>query len=286
MVFREPSVAEYWLVLGDMHTGSEVAPMPDWVDVKLLSGEVRTIYPNDGQRALNKVWKDMVENLPPLTGVIVNGDCCDGNNRKSIGRGCWTTDLRCQVEACAEMLKPVMAHLKHPSNAYFSQGSEYHVVDDRPLDQAVADKLGAHYQAEHIIPMLGGDFRVQVHHYLSGGLGNWMYLPTAPARDQMLLALNSDPMEYGDINWVIRSHKHHYTNVQFSAYSGVTVTPSWQGKTEFAVRKGLISVPKIGYCLLKLYDDGTAQMRPYLTRALRPCKEAPVAYGDTEIAEA
>ncbi|MFA5312945.1 MAG: hypothetical protein WC375_06495 [Methanomassiliicoccales archaeon] len=276
MTYREPKVAEYWLILSDLHVGSEVAPMPPKVEQTLLNGDKRTITPNPAQAAINKVWHEMEKNLPPLTGIIINGDGCDGNNRKSIGRGAWTTDLRTQVRACAELLQPVVAKLKHPGNLYMTQGSEYHVVDDRPLDQAVCDALGGQYQAEHVIPMLHGDFRVQVHHYLSGGLGNWQYLPTAPARDQMLMAVNSDPMEYGDINWVIRSHKHHYTNVQFSAYSGVTVTPSWQGKTEYAVRKGLVSVPKIGYCILKLYDDGTAVMRPFLTRAIKPCREATV----------
>jgi hypothetical protein len=43
-----------------------------------------------------------------------------------------------------------------------------------------------------------------------------------------------------------------------------------------------VAVPKIGYCLLKLYDDGTANMTPYLTRVMAPCKDAPMAYDGGE----
>ena len=278
MTYKEPKVEEYWLGIGDVHTGSEVAPMPEKVEVKLLSGETRRITPNSAQVQLNAVWDAMIKNLPPLTGVIVNGDCCDGPNKKSNGRGAWTVDLRAQVQACAELLKPIKKHMKRPSNWYFTLGSEYHVVDDRPLDEAVCDLIGGHYQAEQIVPMLHGDFRVQAHHVITGSLGNWTYLPTAPARDHMLIALQNAEKEYGQIDWVIRSHRHMYTSVRFGAHQGVTILPGWQGKTEFVVRKGGVVVPKLGYCILKLYEDGTANMTPFLTRVLAPCKDAEVEY--------
>ena len=278
MSYKEPRVEEYWLCTGDPHTGSEVAPMPKGVEIKLLSGETRHITPNSAQIELNHVWDDMVRDLPPLTGVIVNGDCCDGPNKKSNGRGVWTSDLRAQVLACAELLKPIKKHMKCPSNWYFTLGSEYHVVDDRPLDEAVCDQLGGHFQAEQIVPMLRGEFRVHAHHVIPGSMGNWTYLPTAPARDHMLIALQNAEKEYGDISWVVRSHRHMYTSVRFGAHQGVTILPGWQGKTEYAVRKGAVMVPKLGYCILKIYEDGTAHMVPYLTRVLTPCKDAEVEY--------
>ena len=77
--------------------------MPEEVVVKLLSGDTRVIGPNEAQVKLNAKWGEMIDGLPNLTGVIVNGDTCDGNNRKSIGRGDWTTDLKVQALACAEM---------------------------------------------------------------------------------------------------------------------------------------------------------------------------------------
>jgi hypothetical protein len=280
--YREPSVAEYWLCLGDMHVGSEVAPMPRKVSVTLVNGDRRTIEPNEAQMKLNAVWEGMAANLPPLTGVIVNGDSCDGNNRKGGGRGTWTNDLRIQAQACADLLRQVQRRMRSPENIYFSLGSEYHVVDDRPLDQYVCDLVGGHYSQELLIPMLRGEFRVHAHHYISGSLGNWTYLPTAPARDHMLMELYSDPLEYGEVNWEFRSHRHIYTSVRFGAHSGVTVLPGWQGKTEFAVRKGIVSVPKIGWCILKLYEDGTAAVVPYLTRVLQPCRVAPVSYEGAE----
>jgi hypothetical protein len=277
-MYREPKVKEIWLGLGDIHSGSEIAPIPDEVSVDLLVGGHRTILPNPNQVLINECWKDMLSNLPRLTGVIVNGDSCDGTNRKGAGKGNWTTDLKAQVLACADLLKPIKRRLKAPSNIYFTLGSEYHVVDDRPLDQAVCDELGGHYQAEQVIPMLQGDFRVQVHHVISGSLGNWTYLPTAPARDHMLVALQNADKEYGNIKWVIRSHRHYYTDGRFGAHRGFTILPGWQGKTEYNVRKGHLVVPKLGYCLLKLYDDGSANMVPFLTRVLKPCQDAEVEY--------
>ena len=108
--------------------------------------------------------------------------------------------------------------------------------------------------------------------------GSWQYLTTAPARDDMLMELYSDPLEYGKVNWKLRSHRHVYTTVSFTAASGATVLPGWQGKTEFLVRKGIITAPKIGYCILKVYEDGTASMNPHLARVLQPCKRAEVSY--------
>jgi hypothetical protein len=283
MTYKEPKVEEYWLCLGDIHVGSEVAPMPPRAEVELLNGDTRVITPNAVQRKFNGAWNHMVENLPKLMGVVLNGDLCDGPNRKNGGRGIWTTDLRAQVGACIELLKPIKARMTHPKNWYGTLGSEYHTVDDRPLDQAVCEGLGGHHQAEQIIPMMKGEFRVHAHHVISGSLGNWTYLPTAPARDHMLIALQNDKLEYGDIDWVLRSHRHQYTSVRFGAHQGVTILPGWQGKTEFVVRKGGVAVPKIGYCLLKLYDDGTANMTPYLTRVIAPCKDAPVAYDGSEV---
>ena len=276
--YKEPEVEEYWLCLGDTHCGSEVAPMPKRVEVTLTTGDKRTITPNEAQKKLNVKWEEMLGQLPPLTGVIVNGDSCDGNNRKSVGRGTWTTDLKVQAHACADLLRPITRRMRNPENFYFTLGSEYHVVDDRPLDQNVCDLLGGHNQAEHVIPMLKGDFRVHAHHHISSSSGSWQYLTTAPARDHMLMELNRDAQEYGDINWVLRSHRHIYTEIRFGASRGGTILPGWQGKTEFAVRKGLVSVPKVGYCLLKVYEDGTATVVPYLWRVLQPCKQAVVSY--------
>lgn len=38
MIYREPEVAEYRLILSDVHRGSEVAQMPPKVEQELLTG--------------------------------------------------------------------------------------------------------------------------------------------------------------------------------------------------------------------------------------------------------
>jgi hypothetical protein len=275
-LFYEPSVSEYWLCTNDLHVGSKCAPIPKKVKTKLLNGEEETITPNPVQKVINKAWDEMIENLPPLTGIILNGDLCDGPNRKGLGKGEWTTDLRTQVKACAELLRPAQKKLKKPSNIYVSQGSEYHVIDDRPLDQAVADELGGHYQPELLIPALKGDYRIQAHHVIGGGMGAWQYRTTSLARDHMLMELNNAEMEYGDLNCILRAHAHYSITIEFSPNKLAAICPPWQAKTEFAVKKGMVNVPRLGYSLLKIYEDGTGHIVHYTQKLVRPCKEMAV----------
>lgn len=102
--YVEPRIEEYWLVGGnDLHCGSVMAPMPERVEMELPNGEVEVRTPNPVQAQLNAYWKEMLESLPPLTGVIVNGDVCEGPNRKEYGKELWTQNLKVQVQAAAEL---------------------------------------------------------------------------------------------------------------------------------------------------------------------------------------
>jgi hypothetical protein len=273
--YREPSVAEYWLVVNDLHSGSEVAPMPKKVEIELQNGEIKTQYPNPIQRKLNGFWDYMTEHLPPLTGVICNGDMCEGPNRKSLGHDLWTTNLRTQVQAAAELLAPIKERMRDPRNFYGTLGSEYHTVDDRPLDQAVCEAVKGQFGDDLVVPALHGDFRIHVMHFVAGSSTNWTYLPTTLARGMMELELANAESEYGDINWVFRAHRH----LEYSfrvGHQGGNVVPSWQGRTKYAVRKGIVSPPKIGYAILKIYEDGTANVVPFTRKLIAPVKEAKV----------
>lgn len=277
-MYREPEIKEYWLLINDLHVGSDIAPMPEGVEIENSStGDVRTVTPSKTQEKLNKFFDEMTRNLPPLTGVLCNGDMCDGPNRKSNGRGNWTSDLRVQAKACAFMLEKINDRQKHRPNWYFTLGSEYHAVDDRPLDQAVCDLMGGTFGNDLIIKALKGDFRIHAHHYVSGGMGAWMYLTTPVAKDMMLMELNNAREEYGDVRWILRGHKHMEYGVRFGKKGG-HVVPGWQGRTEFGIRKGMVSVPKIGYCILKIYDDGSANVVPFTKKLVPPSRSVEVSY--------
>ena len=270
--YKEPKVEEYWLILNDLHVGSDLAPMPKQFKTPChRTGDVNIARPNAVQKLLNKCWDHMLGNLPKLKGVIVNGDMCDGPNKRGIGKNEWTTDLGQQVDACAQMLKQIK-EATGVRNWYFTQGSEYHVLDDRSLDAAVAEKMGGEFDDELVIEALNNEFRIHAHHVINGGMGAWQYRTTSLARDMMLMELNSADQEYGSINWVLRAHAHYFVNVNFSASKGGTINCGWQAKTRFSVKKGMVNVPKIGYSLLKIYDDGSGTIVPTSWKTVRPCK--------------
>ena len=63
---------------------------------------------------------------------------------------------------------------------------------------------------------------------------------------------------------------------------GASVISGWQGRTEFGVREGLLSMPKIGYCLMKMYDDCSAVIKPFSEKLVKPCAEASVENAEVE----
>jgi sirohydrochlorin ferrochelatase len=67
MTYREPQVAEYWLILSGVHAEARLPRFLRSVEQELITGEVREITPNGTQKAISKVWKKMLNNLPELT---------------------------------------------------------------------------------------------------------------------------------------------------------------------------------------------------------------------------
>ena len=72
---------------------------------------------------------------------------------------------------------------------------------------------------------------------------------TAIARDLLLLALHNAEEKYGKVDVAIRSHRHNFCGAIFKSQIGV-ITPCWQTRTPFAVKKDLVSPPDIGYVVL------------------------------------
>jgi len=77
---------------------------------------------------------------------------------------------------------------------------------------------------------------------------------TAIARDLLLLALHNADQKYGKVDVAIRSHRHNFCGAIFKSQVGI-ITPCWQARTPFAVKKDLVSPPDIGYVVLHVGKD-------------------------------
>jgi len=247
------------LLLGDMHVGSIYAVMPPKVVSKddLTGGEMKFSYLLDVQKKLWNLWSELCEEKYDC--VLVNGDCCDGPQKRSIGKFTWTNDLGLQAQTCADMLKGIKS-----KKFYFTLGSEYHSQEDRPLDKLVSDLVGGQYGADLLLDLKEEDVRIHAQHYIGVSTSTWQYRTTSLARDMVLLLLNSGVNEYGKVDYAVRSHAHFFVAVEYSGQGGV-VLPGWQIRTPFGVKRGMITPPNVGYCVLDV-KDGTIHLTKHLMK--------------------
>lgn len=88
----------------------------------------------------------------------------------------------------------------------------------------------------------------------------------------MLLYLNKGEEKYGKIDVAVFSHRHQFVAVQFS--SGIAlVTPCWQSKTPYAVKRGMVGVPEIGWVMLHIDDPKKITVDTSgIATVVKPCK--------------
>ena len=218
--------------------------MPERMEIEDRTGDVIAYVPSNTQKQLLKAWKEMCKEHYDF--CIVNGDVCDGPQRKSMGKGVVTSDLKIQIDAAVELLNMVDA-----DSFFFTMGSEYHCMDDRPLEQVISERMNGTYGDDLIIEV--EDVRIHASHNIPVSSSSWQYRSTPLARDLLLLELNNSAKRYGKIDVAIRSHAHYYVTVGFKRQFGI-ITPGWQTRTPFAVKRDLISPPDIGY--IELFVDG------------------------------
>jgi len=249
------------LGIGDIHMGSWSAVMLERGIIKdVQSGDENEVKPNRNQRRILDNWWEMRDTLGKIDLVIVNGECCDGPQRKAEGLNQWTTDKRAQAMNAVALLKTLRCN-----KFRISRGSNYHVEENLNLDQYVADqmmnpKLGRPVEAEYEPRFIQEDaksgLRFHVQHFIPPSKATWQYLTTPLARDMVLLKLNDSRKKYGHVDIVIRSHIHFYVEVGYSHSHGF-VLPAWEGPTPYEVMKGIITPPEIGWLVIDTNDDGT-----------------------------
>ncbi len=213
----------------------------------------------------------MVKRVGHVDFVIANGDLADGLQKKSIGKYVITSDLHIQVDHATQLLAMIDC-----KKFYLTQGTEYHTMEDRPLEQAIAEKLtgmgrDATYASEMIIT---ADWaRIHASHNIPVSMSTWQYRTTPLARDLLLYELNKD--EYGSIHLIVRSHAHYYVSVDFGHKTGV-ITPCWQVRTPYASKKDIVSPTKIGYIVAEINKNKTITLQKQFYDINHNIKEATV----------
>lgn len=223
------------LVVSDLHLGSRYAVMP-----RKWGGYTA----NKTQRKILKKWREMCKREKPDL-VVVNGDAVDGKQKASSGKELWTTDLDEQIDAAVELVKQINCN-----QFLVTYGSSYHTDLNLNADQVFAKRLGAE-KAGWELNVKTENGTLHFSHQISVSSSAWQYRTTPLAKELVASLLHDDVLPKYKV--IVRSHAHYFCAVSFSNNFAV-VTPCWQTRTPYMVRKGLGLIPKLGYVVLS--SDG------------------------------
>ena len=251
------------LVVSDMHVGSATSIC----SLEPQITELGTVHlPNKLQLALNEAWYNCIDDLEQKpTLLVVNGEPCDGANKKQVGQQSWTTNVYDQLEDASKLLKEIPYE-----NLIFVRGSTYHVqIDGTNFEEIIARQMGAQkykaYGGEGltdyfaIIEMYGKIFNFT--HPI--GFNKWAaYRTTALAREMAGMVFEKDKLGRADV--IIRSHVHYFVHVQFTHTHGFT-TPAWKFPDAHLFRSGLAgTTPDVGMVEIIIEPNGEIIIRPII----------------------
>lgn len=185
-----------------------------------------------------KFYRDTLQALQPIYGLIVNGDAVEGKGGKSGATELITTDRVQQAEMAAVAILEAKAE-----HIFMSYGTPYHTGCSEDWEDLVAEKVKAVKIGGHdfvgILPSghtqtkydgLVFDYR----HYIGRSI-----IPhgrhTAPARERLHNLLWNEHGEYPKAHVIVRSHVHYFTYCGGYNWLALT-TPALQTKTKFGTR--------------------------------------------------
>ena len=221
------------LIVSDMHVGSKYALAPD---------NFNTHRNNAVQKTILSKWEEMASS-DSFDYLILNGDLTDGLQKACNGKDVWTTDIDEQIDAAVELINKI-----DYDKLLVAYGTPYHTGENLNADAILADKLNADFQDYEINFQPKGQSDIfHIAHSINVSLSSWQYRTTSIAKELVAALLNEK--ELYKYRGVIRSHAHYYCKVDFSNSFGI-VTPCWQTRTPYLVRKGLQLIPKLGWVTL------------------------------------
>lgn len=256
------------LLLSDFHVGSIWGLWPKkFTTIDPRSGDRLKFQINNTQTQLLKHWKTMLEYLTrhPPDCIIFNGDLCDGDQWRSMGKSVVTTNLRIQADAAVDLISTLP-----DAPLYFTQGTAYHSMEDRPLEEWIAEHCSGEFGDDLLIDECG--IRLHVGHPIPVSNTSWQYRTTPLARDLLLLALNDAEDRYGQVHVAVRSHAHYFCEASFRSQLGI-ITPCWQTRTPYAVKRDIVTPPDIGWVMLHIHSPSCIAVdRSGITHIARPSR--------------
>jgi len=257
-------MSQFALLISDTHIGSWYAPWPpEYTPISLKTGDpevdprtgspLTLTSPINTSLKYHDLWQDLKKFLArrKIAFVINNGDAADGPQFRSKGKMTVTADLRYQCLCARDYYLDLPIDKDVPW--YFTLGSEYHSVDDRPLEQYIADLMTLEgrdvtYRDDMVIHECG--INIHAAHY-TGVTRVFHYRSTPLARDMMSLAIHDGPNEYGPIDMIVESHAHYFWSNRSEHTVGV-ITPCWQARTPYGVKKGYKNPPSNGWVIAEI----------------------------------
>lgn len=252
------------LFVSDLHIGSYYSLCSE--EPYVAAGDTYH-KPNQFQENLLQHWDSLNDRVAkrPLM-LTVNGEFIDGNNRKEIGMGLWSTDLNDQAEDAIKVIK----RLKY-DNITATKGSPYHSKSEGiNIDEMIAKRLQVYSytglindKKAKIVNNIVQESPTTIKYYLYYRILNYVfnvvhkvgyskiaqYRPTPLSRIMMIGEFEKDKMfdkeEFDDVvTFYIRSHTHNNLDVGFNHSRGF-VTPCWKIMDEYLTMDG-ISATDIG----------------------------------------
>jgi len=251
------------LVVSDLHTGSNVALMPDEVVIEPSDKQrAQKIEANILQKSLFKNWQTMIDDVGRVDGCFVLGDSCDGSNQKSRGFELWTSNLHQQVSTAVDLLSMIR------TNRYYGvQGSYYHVGENTSSDLAVIESLEKCKTSfgTDLVVTVGGK-RMHLAHEIS-----FSQSPVSKftALQRELTNATIYKQFFGTFDLILRGHIHESRMIQ-DMHGLVAVAPCWKMRDAYAAKKGLSIAPQIGYLLLTIGNEIDVEIHrfPYSSEKL------------------
>jgi hypothetical protein len=242
------------VMIADLHVGSTVG-LADATDPILPAGDlgapVRKALYNQYCRATRGPWAK-----PDV--LVVNGDCVEGQNRKQVGAGIWSTDILQQCSMAEGLIKMWKA-----KTVYIVRGSPYHVQSGGILaEEQIARKIGAEEfpNQDHVSAAMRDHSGWHLYLTVEGvtfhishkiGVSKLFHYMSTPTAREMLQAKLNDMLRYevskAKTRVIVRAHAHYYNSVGYSGSDGF-VLPCWKGLDDFALTQSptLLS-PDLGF---------------------------------------
>jgi len=246
------------LLISDLHVGSTFSLWPR--NHQHTGGEHKLA---GYQEWLLDRFNEMVEGLPRLDAVIINGDLLDGENEKQSGRGCITSDPADQAAAAIVILSALRKKSRH---IFLVRGTPYHEGASHEGLEYVGSELkcerwgAANRYSDQVLERRWQGHVINATHHQTTG---FIYQLGAASRTAMFAAIAEADKGAVRADIIVRSHTH-TDGLGFVNGRWIIMLPCWSFTTPYAIRKmeyyRAVATNALGAVLLS--DDGNLSVKP------------------------